>query len=213
MQDVTLSRRCLAIVARLTSPELLVRLCPVVLRIARLVWHFRRSEVTPARTFEFECRLRDLLREVGRLIVEWSFNHLEPDDRLEMPGQFLWQGDYYRRRGKSPLRNLACLFGPIRLSRFVYQPLESAGRCLFPLQTQLGIVHGVATLALADHVARLSADLTQRHVLDQLRQLGIGWGVGTLRKLQRAIAEALQEFRHPAQVAQVLGWLQRKRPS
>lgn len=209
MQDATLSPRCLAIMARLTSPELLVRLCPVVLRIARLVWQFRRSEVTPAGTFEFECRLRDLLREVGRLIVEWSFNHLEPDDRLAMPGQFLWQGDYYRRRRKSPLRNLACLFGPIRLSRFVYQPLETAGRCLFPLQIQLGIVGGVATPALADHVARLSADLTQRHVLDQLRPLGIRWGVSTLRKLQGAMAESLGEFRHPAQVAQVLAWLQR----
>ena len=184
MQDATLSPRCLAIMARLTSPELLARLWPVVLRIVRLMWWFRRSEVTPAGTFEFECRLRDLLGEVGRLIVEWSFNQLEPDDRLEMPGQFLWQGDYYRRRRKSPLRNVACLFGPIRLSRFIYQPFETAGRCLFPLQIQLGIVSGVATPALADHVARLSADLTQRHVLDQLRPLGIRWGVGTLRKLQ-----------------------------
>jgi len=208
MQDATSSHHCLAILVRLTGSELLVRLWPVVLGIARLVWGFRRSEPTPGAPFQFECQLRDLLREAGRIIVEWTFNQLEPDDRLDMPGQLLWQGDYYRRRRKSPLRNVACLFGPIRLWRFVYQPLETAGRCLFPLEIQLGIVTGVATPALADHVARLSADLTQRQVLDQLRPLGIGWGVSTLRKLQGAVAEALAEFRHPAQVAQVLGWLE-----
>lgn len=207
MQDATVSPRCLAIVARLTSAELLIRLWPVVLSIARLVAAFRRGEVTPGRAFQLESRLQELLREAGRIIVEWTFNHLEPDDRLEMPAQFFWQGDYYRRRRKSPLRKVSCLFGPLRLSRFVYQPLEAAGRCLFPLEIQLGIVAGVATPALADHIAQLSADLTQRQVLDQLRAWEIHWGVGTLRKLQQAMAEALTDFRHPAQVAQVLSWL------
>jgi hypothetical protein len=38
--------------------------------------------------------------------------------------------------------------------------------------------------------------------------VGVTWGVGTLRKVQRTLAEALVEFRHPAQVEQVLRWLQ-----
>jgi hypothetical protein len=44
-------------------------------------------------------------------------------------------------------------------------------------------------------------------VLEQLRPLGIRWGISTLRRFQRTLAEALQDFRHPAQVDQVLEWL------
>jgi hypothetical protein len=209
MQDATLSVRYLIVLGRLTGPDLLVRLWPKALAIGRLVFEVSRGEPTPGGMCLFERRLQDLLREVGRIIVEWTVNRLEPDDRLDMPGQFLWQDDYYRRKHKSPLRNLACLFGPIELSRFVYQPLEAAGRCLFPLEIQLGIVAGVATPALADYVARLSVDLTQTQTLGHLRPLGICWGAATLRKLQAAMSEALDGFRHSAQVAQVLNWLAR----
>jgi hypothetical protein len=205
MHDAT---RCFRILLRLADPSLLLRVFPLVVAILRRVRQFRRGEITPRNALAFESDLQDLLREVGRLIVEWTYNHLEPDDRLEMPGQFLWQGEYYRRREKSPLRNLSCLFGPIQLRRFCYQRLESAGRCLFVLDLQLGLVAGVATPALADLVGRLSADLTQRHVLDQLRARGIGWGVSTLRRFQKSLAAQLEEFRHPAQVQQVLTWLQ-----
>ena len=65
----------------------------------------------------------------------------------------------------------------------------------------------VATPALGDLVARLSADLTQRQLLDQLRQRGVFWGVETLRKMTQAMAELMSEHRHPAQVQQLLMWL------
>jgi hypothetical protein len=139
--------------------------------------------------------------------MEWTLNRLEPADRSEMPNQFLWDGDYYRRRDKSPLRNLNCLFGPIKLFRFYYQPLETCGKCLFPLQTQLGIVAGVATPALADWVAREAADLTQRQLLGQLRSFRVVWGVETLRNVTQAMAEMLSVHRQEAQVQQVLQWL------
>ncbi|HUQ70100.1 MAG TPA: hypothetical protein VM165_11280 [Planctomycetaceae bacterium] len=207
MQDAVGCARCVAILARGTSFELLKLLWPVALGIVWLIRGFRRGEITSESMQRFECRLEELLREGGRRVVEWTVNRLEPDDRLRMRPQWIWQGDYYRLGGRSPVRSLSCLFGPIRLTRFWYRPLESAGRCLFPLQVALGIVNGVATPALADRVARLSVDLTQREVLKQLRPLGIFWGVGTLRKLQQAMAERLEEFQHPAQVAQVLAWL------
>jgi hypothetical protein len=159
--------------------------------------------------FQFESDLQALLREVGRLIVQWTLNHLEPSDefRQEMPRLFLWDGEHYRRRKKSPLRNLNCLFGPIALRRFCYQPLETCGRCLFPLQIQLGIVTGAATPALADAVSRMAADLTQRQTLERLRQHSVRWGVRTLRKVVAAMAESMSEHRHEAQVQRVLGWL------
>lgn len=207
MQDAVGCSRCVAILARGTSFELLRRLWPVALGIVNLVRRHLRGEIVPESMQRFECRLDELLRESGRIIVEWVVNRIEPDDQWLMPPQLVWQREYYRRGRRSPVRSLSCLFGPIRLVRYWYRPLECAGRCLFPLQVQLGIVNGVATPALADRVARLSADLTQREVLEQLRPLGITWGVGTLRKLQQGMAERLEEFRHPAQVAQVLAWL------
>jgi len=99
------------------------------------------------------------------------------------------------------------LFGPISLQRFCYQPLETCGRCLFPLEIQLGIVAGVATPALADLVARAAVDLTQRQLLDRLRELHICWGVRTLRKLTGTMAEKMSEHRQESQVQKVLSWL------
>jgi hypothetical protein len=208
MHQATSADRCCRILFRLADPSLLLCLFLQVVAILRRVRQFRCGEITPHNAQRFESDLQDLLREVSRLIVQWTFNQLESEERFQMPGQFLWQGEFYRRHEKSRLRNLSCLFGPIEVRRFCYQPLESAGRCLFPLDLQLGIVAGVATPALADLVGRLSADLTQRHVLDQLRSLGIGWGVSTLRRFQQTFAAALEEFRHLAQVQQVLTWLQ-----
>ncbi|MGH7927750.1 MAG: hypothetical protein ACREQV_08135 [Candidatus Binatia bacterium] len=215
MQDATRCLRSLTILAHRTGWDLLVQVWPVVLRVARLVASFRRDQssligarVSPEAMFQFETELEGLLREIGRRIVEWTVNRLEPEDRHQMPRLLKWEGEYYRRRSKSPLRNLNCLFGPIALKRFCYQPLESCGRCLFPLEVQLGIVASVATPALADCVGRMAADLTQRQLLDQLRQRGICWGVGTLRKLTQAMAERMSEHRHHAQVEQILTWLQ-----
>ena len=209
MQDATRAVRCLTILIRLTGVDLVIQLVPVALRIARLVWGFRRGTPSPEAMFQFESDLQGLLREAGRLIVQWTVNHLEPGDefRQEMPRLFLWDGEYYRRRKKSPLRNLNCLFGPIALRRFCYQLVEARGACLFPLQIQLGIVTSVATPALGNAVARMAADLTQRQTLERLRQHGVGWSVRTLRKVVAAMAETMREHRHQAQVQCVLGWL------
>ena len=207
MQDATRVNRYLAIMVRMTSQELLLEVCGVLLGIARLMHRFRRGEISPITMLQFECELQDLLRELGRRIVQWTINDLEPGEQSDMPGQFRWDGEYYRRHPKSPMRSLNCLFGPIKLFRYCYQPLETCGRCLFPLQIQLGIVAGVATPALADRVARGAADLTQRQLLDQLRSHRVVWGVGTLRNVTHAMAEMLSVHRQEAQVQKVLGWL------
>ncbi|MEK6236707.1 MAG: hypothetical protein N2C14_18520 [Planctomycetales bacterium] len=207
MRDLNHSLRTFTILASLTSLDLVRRLLPLAIRIARLAADFRRGTVTPDATFHFEIELQNLLREVGRFIVQETLQRLEPDDPRHMPTRFLWDGEYYRRRRKSPMRNLNCLFGPIALRRCCYQPLETAGRCLFPLQLQLGVVGGVATPALADKTARLSADLTQRQTLDRLRQHNVRWGPRTLRKVAAAMAERMSEHRHAAQAERLLAWL------
>lgn len=207
MQDATRATRCLATLERLTGQELLFKVWPVLLRMGQLVRRFTRGELSPAAMLEFETALQDLARELCRAIMEDSLNRLEPSDYECMPQQLLWEGEYYRKRPKSPLRNLNCLFGSISLQRFCFQRLETCGRCLFPLEIQLGIVAGVATPALADLVARLSVDLTQRQVLEQLLQQEVKWGIRTLRKLTSATAASMAPHRRTAQVQQLLTWL------
>ena len=65
-----------------------------------------------------------------------------------------------------------------------------------------------ATPALADLVARLSVDFTQRQVLETLRQQQhVVWGAGTLRSVTQAMAEGISPFQHAVRVQMLLGWL------
>ena len=81
---------------------LTVRLIPVLTEIGRLIVGFRRAELTPQVCHQFETQLHAQLRELGRIIVAWTFNHIEPRDRRDMPNQMYFQGVWYRRRSKTP---------------------------------------------------------------------------------------------------------------
>jgi hypothetical protein len=210
MQDATRAQQCLARLCELTAPQWLWELWPIVLRIARLVYRFRSQPLSPAAMQHFETELARLLTELGRRIVEWTLNHLEPHERDRLPRELFWHNDHYRLKRRSPSRNWNCLFGNIRVWRWLYEPTEGLGlSALFPLELKLGLVAGVATPALADRVAQLAVDFSQRQVLAVLReQHHVCWGVTTLRKVTAAVAEAMSPFRHLAQVEQVLTWLQ-----
>lgn len=97
MQDATRINGFLAIIVRLTGYELLLGVCVVFLRIALATRRFRKGEISPANRHRFELELQDLLRELGRRIMPWAVNSLEPADRFERPGQLLWKGEYYRQ--------------------------------------------------------------------------------------------------------------------
>jgi hypothetical protein len=208
MQDAITVGQCLARLAKLTNWNLLVQLWPVALRIARLAVGFGKETVCPSQMLAFEKDLRQLLDEIGRLIVQWKLNRLEPESRSAMPQLVLWEGDAFRPKRLSPMRNLNCLFGPIRVSRWLYESFDNIGLpSLFPLERSLGIVAGVATPALADAVARLAVDFTQRQVLDTLRQqYHVAWGVPTLRHVTQAMAEGIAPFQHAARLQMLLGW-------
>lgn len=209
MHDATRAQDCLTRLGQLTSPQLLLDLWPVVWRIARLVARFGQQPRSPANTHRFENELADLLREAGRRIVQWTFNSLQPADRTQVLPELFYDRDHYSLKRLSPTRNLNCLFGKIRVYRWLYESTEGLGLpALFPLQLELGIVAAVATPALADRVARLAVDFTQRQTLAVLREEHhVVWGVETLRKVTSSVAEAMSPFRHQAQVDQLLGWL------
>jgi hypothetical protein len=184
------------------------RLVPVVTEIGRLIVRFRRSKPTPKTCHEFETQLHDQLRELGRIIVEWTFNHIEPHDRLDMPNQICFQGVWYRRRTKTPKRTVATLFGTITLRRMLYQPLHGVEPSIFPLEIHLGLEAGLCTPALAERVALAAAASTQSAVLAALkRDHGVCWSVSTLRKVIASVAAGMEPHRHDAAVAQVLAWL------
>ena len=167
---------------------------------------FLRRPVTPRAAFGLERQFARLLWEVGRRVVSRAYNALEPDDPEQMPTRLRLGLDDYRRNRQTP-RDVFCLFGKIRLRRFIYQAV-AGGPGLFPLEHALGVVAHLATPALADQVGRLTAELTQQQTLAVLAErYHVCLSVGTLRKVVAQWAEALAPLRHKAQVVRVLALL------
>ncbi len=193
----------------LLPPELWRGLCGPIGAIVGLIREFRRARVTPMSASEFEHKLMDLLREVGRCIVEHVYNDCEPADRDLLPMWMQFEGVRYRRNDrKTANRNLATLFGKITLMRYLYRPVEELVPCIFPLEMRLGLAAARATAALAGRVGFYAAQCTQQTVLQALvRDHGVAWSVSTLRKVTATVAQGVAGHRHAAQVAELLDWL------
>lgn len=201
-------------VALLASPfakelaSLTVELVPLIVELGGLIVGFRNSTTTPSTAHQFECQVRDVLERFGRVIVEWTYNRLEPDDFQMMPAQIFWNGEWYRRRKKAANKKVATLFGMITLWRYRYEGLERGVRSIFPLEIGLGIVAGRATPALAERVAWGAASNTQQTMKELLkRDHNVHWSVKTYRQVVSSMSAGLSEHRQEAQVAQVLTWL------
>jgi len=190
--------------------ELLRRLCEPLREVAWLVCRFRDGELTPRSAYDFEQRLFELLREVGRVIVEWAYNDREAEDRNPPPRQLGFDGACYRRNGcKTANRDVATLFGTITLMRYLYRPIDELVPGIFPLEIRLGLEAARATPALADRVGLHAACCTQQAVLATLlRDHGLKWSVHLLRKVTASFAGGMAEHRHAAQVSRLLALLQ-----
>jgi hypothetical protein len=183
-------------------------LLPTLRRLAALLQAYRRGAITPQATCQLENDLQTLLREVGRLLLQWLFQQAEPADPEHNPRRLLWEGDVYRRRDRHPNR-VASLFGSFVLWRFLYEPLERGGPSIHPLELRLGVEAGCATPALADRVGQWAAQQPQRGVQAILqREHGVVWSCATLRKVTRRLSVGLAEQRQQAQADKVLGLLE-----
>jgi hypothetical protein len=210
MDHATLIATLLATPFATSLVPLTLRLLPVISRVAQLIVAFHAAEPTPSACHRFETQLQATLRDLGRIIVEWTYNHLEPDGRHLMPDHLRLDSDWYRRRAKTPNRGVATLFGTITLWRYLYQPIHGVERSIFPLEIRLGLAAGRATPALAERVAHAAADATQGTVLADLwREHAVAWSVATLRAVIASTWDGMAPHLHAAQVAQVLAWLQR----
>ena len=96
-----------------TFESLVTQLSSSLARGARLIDQFVHTEPTPQNTMAFELELVALLREVGRRIMAWTLNHLEPDIDPEAAPRIEFEGRLYRRR-KHP-RSVDTLFGTVTL--------------------------------------------------------------------------------------------------
>jgi hypothetical protein len=180
---------------------------------AHLIDQCLRQEPTPQKMAAFEQALSALLREVGRRIMAWVLNHIEPASAEEAPSRLWLQGHAYRRRRKHRTQ-LATLFGPVVVWRRLYEPLTPGRRAIHPLELHVGIEAGVVTPALAERVGRWAADHTQRQVLEMLaHDHGVHWSCTTLRKLLGSLSAGMAAHRQAAQIDQVVRWLHQARAS
>jgi hypothetical protein len=198
------------------APDLDDALQPALQSIRELLERFRKGPVTPLAAARFEKDLLAATRQLGRVVTGWAYNHLEPVDVQALPSEARFHGSTFRRLSKKTPQEVSTLFGPITLCRLGYRAGPTQGEpVLFPLCRQLGLVHG-ATPALFECVARYQAEggATQKRTLQRLRsEHGLSWGVKRLRQVTTFVAEAVQEHRQPAQVEQVLAWLEQAQAS
>jgi hypothetical protein len=194
----------------LATPEaaallpLLEKLLTHLKLFAELLASFRANPITPAATHAWERQLQQQLRNLGLDLCEWTFNHLEPDDRQQLPQRLDCNGQRYRCRDRSP-NSIATLFGTCTLRRYLYEDLEPGNPCLFPLERQLGIVAGAATPALADQAAWWLAQESQGDTLAILRRYhDVRWSRDTLRQVSARLAEGLEQQRLTAQIDKLL---------
>jgi hypothetical protein len=182
------------------------------LAVDQLVSRFLSSPINPTTTFEFERRLETCTREFARQIAEATYNAVEPEAPESAPHDVKFQNVGYRRVNKKTNNAyVATLFGTIRLQRFAFRPWDrdSGDPAIFPLELQLGIVHGT-TPALADAAAGYfaQAGASQQIVLERLRsQHGVSMGVERLRKVTAVIGQAMERYLREFQVLRILALL------
>lgn len=208
----TWARLVLASVLSEIDEELRCAMAPAELQIIQIVTRFLGKDVTPSSTLRFEEALEETLRELGRIITEWTYNRVEADDPQRLPHDVHGKGTGYRRLNrKTPNRHVATLFGTVTLWRCGYRDWQrdSGEPVLFPLERQLGLIGG-ASPALASAAGRYLAEAgaTQGVALDRLRrEHRVAWGTKKLRQVAARLADIMQPFCRQFQADKVLAWL------
>ena len=196
-----------------TFESLVMQLSGLLARGARLIDRFVQAEPTPETTMAFEGALSALLREVGRRMMAWTLNRLEPEADDEAPPRVAFEGRLYRRRRTHP-HIVGTLFGPVTLWRRLYEPLGRCGGSIHPLELRLGLEAGLATPALAERVGYWSTDHSQQEVLEMVQHdHGVEWSCTSLRKVLGTLRVGMTPHREGAQVDPGVRWIEQARAS
>lgn len=179
---------------------------PIVGKLCQFVAEFQQQRLTPMQACQFEQQVREIVRELGRLVSQWRYQQAEP--AVETLPKHVWfeAMEYTRLNEKTP-QNLWTLFGQVRLMRVGYRPTNKTGDAtIFPLAMSLGSVHG-ATPALAERASWYlgNSGMTQSQTLERLKQdHGVCWGVKKLRQVTSTVSAAMAEQQHESQVEKLL---------
>jgi hypothetical protein len=186
-------------------------LASVLQRLRELFQGFGSQPASPQAAFDLEQQVQAQLRELGRVGVEWTYNHIEPSQTEALPAHVEFEASLYTRINRKTPQDVSTAFGKIRLWRAGYRPTQKTGdSTIFPLALHLGFVAG-ATPALAERAARYQAEAgaTQRRTLQRLKdEHGLDWGVKKLREVTSGVAAAMSEHRHDVQVEKLLELLE-----
>ena len=168
---------------------------------------FRDGPVSPRTAYDVETELRKIFAEAARALLEQEFNRLEPADKHQAAAKVRYRGQTYRINKKTPAE-VATSFGPMTLWSFLYLAAEDGEPGLHPLHVRLGIQGGGATAVLAERVARVAVDHSQREVRQWLQsEHGLRWSNDRLRRVLREFHRTAVTFREEAQRDRLLYWL------
>ena len=115
-----------------------------------IMLQFLTAEISPANLFDFETQLAEEVRELARQLLEQVLNQIEAEDPKEMPHDVEYEAGGYRRLNqKTRNAHVATLFGTIELWRYPYRYWHrgAAEPCIFPLEVELGLIHGAYACA------------------------------------------------------------------
>jgi hypothetical protein len=181
--------------------------------VVELLARFASAAIVPEAMHELEVSLEQLLRSLGRKLLEWLLNELEPEVVEDLPATIVHREKRYRRLSeKSQRHNILSRFGNVSLERAMYRR-GSRGKTISPLEKSLGIIEGF-TPAAADWIGRQAAapGASQKRNVDAIEErMGTRIGHEKLRKLTRNLAWGLEEQREPCQRAQLLEWIEQAR--
>jgi len=170
-----------------------------------LIKSFAGAPPTPQQAHSIENQLGEKLRELGRRLIEWLFQQLEPAIG-EMPGTVSHREKTHRRLPDKTLRSdIVTRFGKISLRRARYRR-GRAGRMIFPLEISLGIENGF-TPAAADRIGKQFAACgsSQGRTLEMIAdQTGAKIGTEKLRNLVGTLAGGMEPLREKAQVQKLM---------
>ena len=167
---------------------------------------FRKGPITPQTTYHLETDLKALLDDVGRELLQDTFEHIEPETKSEADPRVRYHKQTYRIN-KRTKATIDTIFGSITVWSFLYLAEDDGEPGLHPLHVRLGLdCH--ATTVLAERVALWAVDHSQKAVCRLLwTEHRIRWSHSRLRGVLRTFRRRVSTFRHEVQVERLLGWL------
>jgi len=190
-----------------SSPPLEDYLQPSFQKLLDLAAGFREATVSPEAALQYEQQLQLHLREMGRQVIQHTYNALEPNDVDVLPKHVHFEGASYTRQNRKTPQHVWTMFGQVRLRRVGYRSTCKDGSpTLFPLVHSLGLISG-ASPALASRAGYFfsSAGMTQSQTRARLRfEYGVGWGVKKLRAFMAELTERMAPQRHDCQKKRLL---------